>query len=507
MTLDIQADPEEFAKAMDRAFRRVTQRVNIPGFRPGKAPRIIIEQRLGRDVIVEEAHGEIMDTLYRQALEQEEIVPVSEPVVNIYQAEPVGFTVDIEVYPEVDLGDYRSLRVEPREVTVTDEDLEKALADIQRAHSLWVEPEEARTPREGDQVTINLSVTRDGEPFQEPLEDGVFVLGESGLFPQIEEALKNLHPGESAEFEITFDEDDATVNPELRGHTLQYALTLNEIKERELPAIDDELAKTVGDYETLEELRAATRKNLLQARAVEARGEVVTAAVDTLAEAAELAVPSAMIERQLDDEIERLRSRLAQQGASLEEYLRFENMTEEEYRQNQRPEAERRLRNSLVLEAFAKAEEIEVSEDDLFEEIERLTGASENPEQMREIYSSPYFRQMLTEELTNRKVTDRLLELLTDGQGPVTGEGAEALKELETPASAETAASEEAAEAVAEMDLAEAEPVTDEPEADEADEADEAEVTAEAEAPEPAAEPAVEEPTDENEPAEPEREG
>lgn len=443
VTLDIQAEPEEFGEAMEQAFRRISRRVQIPGFRPGRAPRFIIEQRIGRDAIVEEAQRQIMDDLYRQALDQEEIVPVSEPVVDIYQAEPVGFKVDVEVYPKVDLGDYTAVRVEPREVNVTDEDVDRSLKDLQRANSLWVTPETPRSPLEGDQVSLDLTVTQDGEPFQEPLKEGVFVLGESNLFPQIEEALKQLKPGESAEFDITFAEDDEKVNPDIRDKTLHYQVTLNEVKQRELPEIDDDLAKTVGEFETIDDLRADLRATLLRTRALEARSEVVNEAVRALAENAAVMVPSSMIDRQVDDEVERLRTRLSQQGSSLDEYLRFAGKTLEQFEAEERPEAEERLRNSLVLESFAKAEGIEVSEDDLAAEIDRLTTPSENQEQMREIYSSPYFRGLIGEELASRKITDRLIEVVTEGRGAVTGEGADALTEPEVEAG-EPASDEEA---------------------------------------------------------------
>ncbi|MDI3340819.1 MAG: trigger factor [Sphaerobacter sp.] len=445
--LDIVADQEEFEAALDRAFRRVNQQVRIPGFRPGKAPRFIVEQRLGREVIVEEAQRQIMDSLYRQALDQEGLIPVSEPDVEVYQDEPVGFRVEVQVYPTVDLGAYREVRVEPREVEVTDEDIERTLADIQKANALWVEPKEPRTPVDGDQVLIDLEVTRDGEQFQQPLKGGAFVLGEHSLFPQIEEAIKALHPSESAEFDLTFSEDDEKAAPEIRGLTLHYRVTLNEIKERELPEIDDELAKSVGDYETLDDLRAAIRKDLLRARAAAARREVIEQAVEAMAAQASVEIPPAMIERQLDQEVEQLRRQLAQQGSSLEEYLRFEGQTLEEFKEARRDETARRLRNSLVLEAFAEAEGIDATEEELTEEIERLSAPSENPDQMRQIYSSPYFRDLLLDEVKNRKVLDRLIELVTEGRGAVVGEGAEVLREAEAEAPAEQPATEEAAAA------------------------------------------------------------
>jgi trigger factor len=430
VSLDIVAESDEFNKAMDKAYRKISRQVRIPGFRPGKAPRLIVEQRLGREVIVEEAQREIMDGLYRQALEQEELTPVSEPSVDVYQDEPVGFKVEVQIYPTVDLNEYTDVRVEPQEINVSDEDVDEAISDIQKQNSIWKEPESQRSPQAGDQVIIDLQAYEGEEPFQDPVEDAEFEIGEGRLFPQIEEALKNVSAGEQAEFDITFDEDDEKANPDLRGKTLHYKVTLKEIKERELPEIDDELAKTAG-YETLDAMRDTLRKNLLRTRAFQARTEVVNDAIQNVADQAILDVPSAMVVRQIDEDIARLQQELSREGMSFDEFLRFGNKTNEEYRDELKPDAERRLRNSLVLEAFAKAENVEVSEDDLLAEIDRLVGPAENAEQMRELYTNPYFSNMLRDELANRKVADRLLEIVTEGVGAVTGAGAPVFDEPE----------------------------------------------------------------------------
>lgn len=429
VSLDIVADEDEFNRALDKAFRKINQQVRIPGFRPGKAPRAIVEQRFGREMIVHEAHHEIMDTLYRQALDQESIVPVSEAEVDVYQDEPIGFRVDVQVYPTIELGDYTGIRLESREVSVTDEDVDEVIENIRLNNSVWLEPAEPRKPIDGDQVIVDLQAFEGEEPFQEPVENATFNIGDASLFPQIEEALRELMPGESSEFDISFEEEDERANPDLRGKTLHYKVTLKEVKERELPEIDDELAKSTGEFETLEELRATVRRDLLRSRAMEARSEVVNEAVEKLAEIATFELPPAMIDRQVEDDIQRLSQQLQREQMSFDEFLRFGNKTLDEYKEEARPDAEKRLRNSIVLEEFSKAENIEVTENDLMEEIDRITGPAENAQQMREIYSSPYFQRMIMDELANRKLTDHLIDLVTEGRGAVTGEGAEALKQ------------------------------------------------------------------------------
>jgi trigger factor len=451
VTLDIVAEDEEFGQAMERAFRKISRQVRIPGFRPGRAPRALIEQRIGREAIVDEAQREIMDGLYRQALEQEDLTPVSDPSVDVYQNEPVGFRVEVQVYPTVDLGDYTAVRLEPREVNVTDEDVQEVLEDLQKRHAIWKEPEEPRQPRDGDQVLIDLQAYEGDEPYQDQVSDATFEIGAGNLFPQIEEALRNMQVGGSAEFDITFGEDDEKISSDLHGRTLRYDVTLKELKERELPEIDDDLAKTAGEFETLDELRDAVRKDLLRSRAMQARSEVVSEAINALAEQATLDIPSAMVDRQIEDDLQRLRQELSREQMSLEEFLRFGDKTLEDYRDEIRPDAERRLRNSIVLDAFAKTEGLEVTEDDLIAEIDRLTAPSENPEQLREIYNSPYFQRMIMDELANRRLTDHLIELVTEGQGAVIGEGAEVLREAETANVETTEVTGEVAEAVADV--------------------------------------------------------
>lgn len=426
--LDIAADPDEFQRAFERAFRRINQQVAIPGFRPGRAPRALVERRIGRDVIVHEAHHELMDQLYRQALEQEGLTPVSEPVVDVYQDEPLAFRVEVQVYPKVDLDDYRAIRVEPKDVEVSEEEIQQVLEDLRKAHGVWVEPEQPRRPVDGDQVTIDLRAFEGDQPFQEPLEGMPFVLGESALFPQIEEALRSLLPGERAEFDISFAEDDERVNPELRGKTLHYELTLREVKQRELPELDDEFARSVGDFQSLEELRERIRTDLLRQKALAARNEVIEQAIAQLTERASVELPLAMIDRQVEIQIQQLAEQLRQQRSSLEEYLRLSQKTLDDLRAELRPSAEERLRRFLVLQAFADAEGIAVTDEDFTAEVERLSAASENPEQMRTIYSSPYFRDMITDDLHNRKVTERLIEIATEGRGAVIGEAARVLE-------------------------------------------------------------------------------
>lgn len=431
--LDIIADEQEFDAAKDRAYQRLSPSVSVAGFRPGKAPRAMIEQRIGRDSLLVEAQRDILEDLYRRALEQEKVMPVAEPEISIYQDEPFAFKARVQVYPTIRLGDYRSLRIEPRAVSISDADVNAVLDDIRERAALWVEPEEKGPPVDGDQVTIDLSAFDAGEPFHEPLEDGTFVVGEDQLFTDIEEQVKLLNPGDSSEFNVTFDADDEMISPEIRGKTLLYKLTLKEAKKKELPEINDELAKSAGEYETLDELKASIRQELLYTQTLETRSQIISEVIEKVAEGSTFDVAPAMVSRQIDEELERLKGRLQLQRTTIEEYLRFIGKTVEEYTEELRPEAERRVRNLLIIEAIGDAEGIRVTDEEILAQINNIISHAKNPEEIKKIYSSGHYQGMVEEELRQQKVIDRLLDIVTDGRGPVSGEGGDLLRTVMTP--------------------------------------------------------------------------
>lgn len=419
--LDITTDEQEFEKALDRAYRKVVNQVRLPGFRPGKAPRRIIEQLLGREILIEQADRDLLDPLYQQALEREELTPVGEPAVEIYQAEPLAFKVTVPVYPRIDLGEYTAVRVEPRHVAIGDERIDESLITMQKGQSPWEEPAESRPAREGDRVTLDIEVKQGEEEYREPLRDGVFTLGQDTFYPRLREAIVGMVPGERKDVRLSFAEDDETAEADMRGKTLDYTVALKKIEEQRLLPLDDAFAQTVSDGKlpTLEALRAELRQDVLRAERQKARTEVGNEAINAVAGVATIELPRVLIDKQVDSEIENQRGHLSQEhGQTLEEHLRLENKTLEELREELRPEAARRLRNSLVLREIATREGISVSAQDVDAEIDRLAALSENPEQMRPIYSSNYVKNLLETELFERKLLDRVIEIATAGRGP-----------------------------------------------------------------------------------------
>lgn len=420
LLLDIIADEQEVNDAMDRAYRTVSRQVRVPGFRPGKAPRSVIDRLYGREIYMEEAHRVVVDKLYREAVKQEEIIPVGQPSVEITELEPLSFKVTVPVFPVIEVGDYKDVRVEPRDASVDESDVEEVLARLQKSNSPWVAVEEERNPVEGDQITIDLSVTEDGEEFDQPIEDAKFILGESNLFDQLRTVIEGMTTGESAETEITFPEGDETINERVQGKTLAYTITLKGIEERPLAELNDEFAQTVAGIDSLDKLKDEIRADVHQGKTTETRNAVFSEIIDKIAEGATLDLPAVMIDDAVEEEVKATSQRLGQQGLSLEAYLRMQGQTEDDLREELRPGVARRLRNSLLLREIAEKEGIAVVDEDIDAEIDAISGGGENAQQLKDLYGKEgYFRRMLRDDLFDRKLTDRVVEIATEGKGAV----------------------------------------------------------------------------------------
>jgi len=466
--LEITAEEEESTEAMRRAVRKVGNQITLPGFRKGKAPKAMIEQMYGPEVFLEEANRFLMTDLYRQALEREDLVPVGDPTVDIGSSEPLSFTVVVPIYPEIDPGTYQEVRIEPIDAAIDDAAVDELVEALRKAHSPWIDPQgeglqvgagleltpKSRHPREGDQVTIDYSVQEEGTNVEDPVVDAVFVLGVSGLLEPIEDAIKGLRTGETTGFSVPFAEDDESIEDSLRGQTLSYSVTLKSLKERDLLPLDDDFAKTVGDVDTLDELRRDLREELHLARTAEARREALAQIIGKMAEGSTIDLPDPMIDRAVEDDLRRLRGRLAQQGVPIEAYLRATEQAEEALREEMRPAARERLRNSLLLRAIAEKEGIAVGDDDVDAAVGRMTLAAqetERPEQAEAFARSDYVRGMLQSELFERQLTDRLVEIATEGRGAVINAWTAPVTE------SESSESEEESSAASDGDTAEVE--------------------------------------------------
>jgi trigger factor len=280
----------------------------------------------------------------------------------------------------------------------------------------------SRHPRDGDQVTIDYTVQEDETNIEEPVVDAVFVVGESGLLGPVEDAIKGLRVGEATGFSVLFAEDDESVDESLRGKTLAYSVALKGLKERDLLPLDDDFAKTVGDVDTIEELRREIAEDMHVQRTNSARSEALAQILEKISEGATVEIPAPMIDRAVEDDVRRLRERMAQQGTPLEAYFRATGETEQQLRDDMRPAATERLRTSLLMRTIAEKEEIAVSDEVIDEAVERMLGAAretDRAQQAEKFARSEYVRDLLESEYFHRELTNRLIELATEGRGAV----------------------------------------------------------------------------------------
>ncbi|MBE3582539.1 MAG: trigger factor [Limnochordaceae bacterium] len=368
--LRVEVPADEVENAMERTFQRLRPRLRIPGFRPGKAPRSIVEMRLGKDYLLREALDDLINDAYREALRQENLEPVAEPDVHLDKVEvgaPVVFEADVSVRPEVTLGEYHGLQVQRPLTKVTDADVEAGLRVYQQRQAELV-PVTDRPVKRGDTVLIDYQGLVGGRPFHGgAARDYSLQVGAGEFLPQLEDALVGMKAGETREIPVRFPADYS--NAELADKDATFTVTVKEIKTLKLPELNDEFARSVGDYETLEQLRQHIRESLLDQAARRADQAAEEAAVKQLVERSQVDVPEAMVEQEVDSRIRNLQLRLAYQGIRLEDYLTTTKQTMEQLHQQLRPDALEFVKAQLCLEAVAKEEGLEPSPD----EVEKAT--------------------------------------------------------------------------------------------------------------------------------------
>jgi trigger factor len=441
--LDIAADPDEQNEAIEKAYRRVAREVVIPGFRKGKAPRSMVERYFGREMVVDEANRKLMDDLYRQAIEQEDLVPVGEPSLDSIEPDPLQFVVTVPVYPTVDPGNYLGVRVEAEDASIADADVDEVLEGLRKQQSPWVDPPEPRKAQMGDQITVDIAIAENGEEFQSPTEGANFELGETTFLTELVDLVQTLQPGESGSVDITFEEDRLDPGDPRNGKTLTYTLTLTGLKEHDLLPLDDDFAKTYASAESLDEVKDRIRTNLHIEKTRETRTKVVNDIVGKIVEGATFELPAPMIEEQLDRQVQRAQRELQMQGIPWDAFLRQIGQTEAEWRENIRESAVEALASSVVLREIAEKEGVEVSENDLIAEIEQMVASSPEPGARQAYLGNEYLRNVIRNDLYDQKLTNRLIEIATEG-GDVVRNGYVA-PEPEIEAADEAAAVDEVA--------------------------------------------------------------
>lgn len=369
--LEVEIDAEHFFKALDQAYRRLVKKVNIPGFRRGRAPRVILERHIGKQALVDEAVEIVIPETYLKAVDDTGIKPVTQPELELVQAEegkPLVFKAKVVVEPEVKLGQYTELEVTRLEINITGEDVLEELKRLQDRHAKLVTLEEGKVEK-GDLITIDYQGRINGEPFAGGEGTGRIIEAGSGVFfPDLENEIIGMSLGETREVALKFPADQS--REELAGKDAVFVITVREIKRKEFSPLDDEFAKDISEFETLEELKAELQNKLKKAAEEKAEVEIRHTLLEKAVENAQLEIPEEMIARRIEEMMKETEQRLRFQNISLESYLKYLGVSLAEMKEQFRPEAQKNLKTSLVLEAIAGQEGLFPGEEEIQAEIE-----------------------------------------------------------------------------------------------------------------------------------------
>ncbi|CAH2716293.1 Trigger factor [Neobacillus rhizosphaerae] len=374
LTVEVSAD--QVSKGLDEAFQKVVKQVSVPGFRKGKMPRGMFEKRFGVESLYQDALDILLPEAYGNAIDEAGIEPIDRPDIDIEQMEKgkdLIFKATVQVKPEVKLGEYKGLEVEDLDTTVTDEDVANELKTLQERQAELVVKEEG-TAVNGDTVVLDFEGFVDGEAFEGgKAENHSLELGSGSFIPGFEEQLVGLAAGESKDVEVTFPEEYHAA--ELAGKLAVFKVTVHEIKGKELPEIDDEFAKDVDDeVETLDALKEKIKTRLEDSKKHEAEHHLRDTVVETAAANAEVEVPEVMVDTEVNRMLQEFEQRLQMQGMNLELYFQFSGQDENALRGQMKEEAQNRVKMNLTLEAIAKAENLEITDEEVNVELEKMAG-------------------------------------------------------------------------------------------------------------------------------------
>ncbi len=479
----IEIEPSELEAAKGKAAKRLSNNVRIPGFRPGKAPRAIVERFVGQAALVEEATRDLMPKAYEEALRDQQIKPIGEPDVKLESSDPLTIIATVPVEPTVTIGDYKSIKLEPTSVEVTEDEVNKVLEQLVEQNSTWEEPEQERAAQEGDQVEIEMQTIRDGELVGETFTR-TGVLGKQELLEQIEQQVMGMQTNEEKDIEVVKTTPKAEIaapqtEPEIEEQAtpavteqalvqpgdnieeglgevqselavgadvpavetiplepeeaeqqaqapLHYHIKLNSVKEKHSPALDDEFVTSVSDLQTMDELTARVRLNLLKQKQSESNREITERFVREAVEQSHIEMPPVLVNQQIHQLEDDLAQRLKQQKLTVDQYLSITGKSHDDFHEDLRPQAEEQLKNQLVLLEIARAEGIapeDVSEADINEEIdgfiEQYTQDApedtldQQKQRLRTLYNSKEARDNIRGDVFSRKLGERLIELST----------------------------------------------------------------------------------------------
>ena len=392
--LTIEASAEEFEQAIEKAYQKEKSKISVPGFRKGKVPRQMIEKMYGKEVFYEGAANNLIPSAYAKAVDECEEEIVSQPVIDVVQAEagkPFIFTAEVALKPEVKLGTYKGIKVEKADLTVTDEEVDAKINEERESNARTITVED-RAVKDGDMTVIDFEGFVDGVAF------------EGGKGENYEEQIVGAELNKEVEVNVTFPEDYHAAD--LAGKAAVFKCTVKEIKEKELPALDDEFASEVSEFDTLAEYKEDVKKQLAEKKEIDAKNEKEDKVIDAIIEGAEMVIPEAMIQTQQRQMADDFAQRLQMQGLSIDQYFQFTGLTREKFLEQMKPQAEKRIKTRLVLEAVAEAEKIDVTEEEYKAELQKMADAySMKLEEMEDMIGA-FEQKAIKSDLKIRKAVD-----------------------------------------------------------------------------------------------------
>ncbi|MGI6199158.1 MAG: trigger factor [Christensenellales bacterium] len=407
--LTCEVDAATFEAGMVKSYKKNVKSINIPGFRKGKAPRTVIEHMYGPEIFYDDAVNEVCPQAYEDAVKETGIEPVDRPeidIVSVGKGQPLVFTAKVTVKPEVTLGTYKGIEVETVAYAVEEADVEREIKAAQERVARW-ETVEDRPVAEGDRVTLDYAGTVDGEAFAGGTAEGqTLEIGSHQFIPGFEEQMVGMSIGEEKDLSVKF--PDEYHAEELKGKDAVFHVKVHDIKVKEVPELDDEFAKDVSEFDTLADYKADIRAKLEERARTNAQNQMDNTMIESIMDTCEVDIPDCMVERQLDNMMRDLEWRMMYQGLNLQDYLKYTGNTIEGMRAEQREEALRRVKGSLVLEAIQKAEDIQVAPEDFDKAVAEMAksmgkSAEEYKETMR-----PEEIDYINEEALGRKTIEFL---------------------------------------------------------------------------------------------------
>ena len=408
--LTVEVSAEDFKAAIKKAFNKNKNRFAIPGFRKGKAPQAMIEKMYGEGVFYEDAADEAINASYAEAMKESGLDIVSRPEVTIEKIgkdEPFVYSALVAVKPEVTLGQYKGVEVEKADASVSAEDVEAELKKVQEQNARLITVED-RGVEDGDQTVIDFEGFVDGKGFEGgKAEDYPLTIGSHSFIDTFEEQLIGKKIGEECEVNVTFPTEYHAAD--LAGKPATFKVTVKEIKVKELPELNDEFASEVSEFDTLDEYKKDVEKKLVEKKEIEANSKNEDAVVAKVVENATMEIPDKMIDAQAENMVQDMARRMQSQGLSLDMYLKYTGMTVEQMKEQARPDAEKRIRTRLVLEAVAKAENIQISDEKVDEEVAKMAEAYKMEVEKLKSYMSESDVKQMKEDLAVQQAVDLLV--------------------------------------------------------------------------------------------------